>query len=281
MNLNSKIFLLLIFVSFQSFGSDVSFTHSQSDSSSGNSVSISGKVINDLKMGISAGSTKDTSGVTDDNSSYFKIYSKFKIDSEKSIQLDYKKSDESYFFEGQSITGKYILKFQDFDSSELNLAMNNKVYLKVELGKKSYSLDTTESLSYRKISASYDRDFQNGISSGFDISSTSYIGTGTEIKNYLNTQTTSNSDVSSYLDLLAKSSFSAFIEKIFSDTFTLGFSFSRDLPLLTSGTQSDGAEIYIDYQIIEDLSINVSLTKSAINTSSPTAATSLGLLYSF
>jgi len=263
------------------YASDVGYTHSQSSSSRSDRVTATYKINKQNKVGISYNQSKDTTGTTaDDQSSSLKLSYKHKFEEGNSLAIDYKKTDETYDFDGSSfaIKGGVVL-LEVPGSQEQNY--KTKLNLKAEFAQKQYSKNTKESLDVRAYTLGLDQDLLFGFTIGFDHTGYNYGATSTQTSNALNGRSILNSDISSYIGNLSKNSTSAYFE-YGSEGWTLGVSYSIDNPYLSTGTKSSLSEIYTDIQLNQQWSINASFSRGKSEGSTTNSDTSsLGISFSF
>lgn len=261
--------------------SDVGYTHSQSSSSRSDRVSATYTINKQNKVSASYNQSKDTTGtVTDNQSNSLKLGYKHKFEEGHSLVLDYKKTDETYYFEGSSVALKgSLVLFNISDSQEQSY--KTKVNLKADFSQKQYSKNTKESIDVRAYTVGLDQDLPYGFAIGFDHTAYNYGSTSTQTSNALSGRNILNTDIASYISNLSKNSSSAYFEYD-ADSWTLGVSYSFDNPYLSNGTKSSLSEVYSDIQLGDHWSLNLSFSRGKSEGSTTNSDTSsLGLSYSF
>ena len=273
--------LVIMICPYMLYASDVGYTHSQSSSSKSDRVSATYSIDKQNKISVSYNQSKDTTGtVVDDQSNSLKLGYKHKFEEGNSLAVDYKKTDETYYFEGSSLALKGGIILFDFSDSQEHTC-KTKLNLKGDFAQKQYSKNTKESIDVRAYTAGIDQDLPYGFAVGFDHTTHNYGSTSTQTSNALNGRTILNTDISSYISNLSKNSTSAYFEYD-ADSWTLGFSYSVDNPYLSNGTKSSLSEIYTDIQFGDHWSISGSFSRGKTEGSTTSSDTSsLGLSYSF
>lgn len=274
-----KLFILLGLISGTARASEVSYTRSQSSSSYSDRLKATYSFESGNKLGLSYKQSKDTSGASDDKSSTLKGSFKYKLESGTSFTAGISVVDDSYFYEGQSVSLKASIPVLETEFSK-DSKLKTKLNLGFEFGDRRYSKITGESFSQRIFSAGVDQDLPYGFSTGVDFSSSNYLATGPQTTKALNGQTVTTTDISNYASSLGSTSGSVYLEFSSSD-YTVGVSGSVDNDYIGGG-KSTSTELYGEIVMLQDFSLSLSYSKGRTQGSTTTTDTSsVGLGYSF
>jgi hypothetical protein len=263
-----KILVPLLFLAGPIWGADLGYTRSESASSMSDKFKISYSFDRQNRLGLSYKSSKDKTGSVDDKSSSLKLNYRYRFESSHTMSFDYKKTDESYFYEGQA----YALK------SKINIIPGTKLSLSLEGGEKAYTKSANENIFQLGYSVGVDQDILTNYTVGIEYSGSSFSSNNSQSKSALKNQVISNANISSYVSYLTANSISCYLEYNV-DLFTLGGSYSLDSYLL-SGSKVVSTEVYGDLNLSPDWTVSVSYTQGVSEGSTTATQTvAVGLSY--
>lgn len=270
--------LILIFCSLAQAGSDVGYTYSQSGSSKTHKAKVGLQIFPEHKFSVTYSKTNLNSvDYEDKDNSFLRISYRYRISSDTHLQIDYRKFDESFFFDGHSLGAQFGTKLFSF-KEDLDTQLN----IKLEAQNKFYSKIKDENFTNSCFDFGLDQELPEGFQIGFDFSVSNYQAKSRLMKEALNGNATILSDLNNYSNTLSKRTVAFFLE-FSKDNFSVGTNISQDSPLIETQTKYSTVELYGDLQIQENFSLNASISrgKSVETNSSSSSTTSLGLQYHF
>lgn len=285
------ILIFLLFLTAQTiFSMDLGYFQNKSSSTESKTFSFNSKLMTQSTIGFGYSLGQDLSSTVEDKkSSQFKIAFKTKVNPAHRWGLDFKQLDDYYHFEGQSFSARYQYRFSldskyqdefsDFEDKK-TIKLDNKIHFKLDLINKNYTLKSHEEIKSRVITVGYEKEFDHEISLSVDLNIYKHESTTPLIKNSLQSENSTNTDIDSLTSGLIQRSWSVGFDKAWNDL-NLSLSFGRDTYLWSSLSQSDSYDLSIEYQMTEKFSISGSIQKSSVNSSTPSQSTGLGLNYSF
>ena len=187
------------------------------------------------KFSLSWASSKAKTALEDPNTSFLKLGYRYGTSGAKNFGIDLKVSDESYFFNGKSVSFKS--SFPMGDETRLSLGMG--------LGVKTYTLSPSEFLSQGDLYAGFDHEISEEWTTGVDIVLSKFSSNSEQLSSALQGKTISNSDFESHVGLLSKDAISLYMEYQLLDLI-VGASVGAD-QLLIDGSRNTIAEIYSEY----------------------------------
>lgn len=244
-HLKKAAFFLSVFL-FEKvvLASEIGYVRSQSSTSISDKYKLSYKFNRQHKTGLSYRTSRDATGASSEILSALKLSYRYIAEStNNSYACEYKKSIESYSFEGQSLTLKANV---DLGFSSLPTKLN----LSIEGVEKKYSKSFNEALLQRAVSIGFDQEITTALNWGVDYSGSYYSAKGQQIGSALLGDVVSDSNISSYVSSLSLNALSTYFEYS-ADAFTLGASYSVDHSLI-GGRKTSTTEIYGDVIFLND-----------------------------
>lgn len=274
-HLKTAAFIFSVFV----FGkvvlaSEIGYVRSQSSTSISDKYKLTYNFNRQHKTGVSYRTSRDATGVSSEVLSALKLSYRYKTEStNNNYACEYKKSTESYSFDGQSLSLK-----ANFDLGFSRLP--TKLNLSIEGAEKKYSKSLNETLLQRMVSIGFDQELTTTLNWGVDYSGNYYSAKGEQISSALLGDAVSDTNISSYVSSLSLNAFSTYLEYS-ADAFTLGASYSVDSSLI-GGRKTSTTEIYGDITFFNDWSLSLSFLRGRQeDTASISDSVSAGVSYSF
>lgn len=265
-----KLFIILcIIVSSYSQGSELSYARTQTSSSYSNKYKLSYSIDSENKIGLTIKSSRDTSGISDDSASYYKFSYRYKFEDASAVNFDVKRSDEFYFYKGQTWGLRYS---QPIDDWTFDGGFTGASY--------TYEPQNTESLQQLNLTLGSEYHFDQGLNAGLEVNVSGYAGRGVQTRDVLSGNSSSTTDISQFISNQNKSSVTLFGEYEW-DRLTIGCSYDIGTALI-GDTKVTTTEIYVDTELIENITLSASFSRGRTDTSTnPTDTVGFGIGYAF
>lgn len=271
-------------------GSSVALFASSSETSRGQSAILSNDLNKQTRISLGLSSSQDATGNAEDPKSWaVKLGIRYRLSPSTQIFVDFRRTDESYFFEGRGASLRISSKVWSWDTPSESL--HSSLSLKIDFQNKNYSKIDALELNQRSLRLGLSQDLPAGFATGVDYTRLTYVTASSRMQAVLKGGLDATStDLNDYGANLDQSAVSAFLEWS-GEHLTLGLSASRSTSLGVpdsygnEGLQEQdytNTEVYADYLITETVGASFSYSSGkASDSSSPANTTTVGLDYSF